>query len=459
MAVAVASLIFSACATAPVKPDGAVEVRAKLTRLESNPDLATRAPEALKEAEAAVAVAEIPQTDPEIAISNVYLADRKVDIAASRAQTRFLEDQRSLIAQQRDKARLDERTREVEIGNGRLAAAHDQLADKDLQVQVARAQVGAANASAANSQAEAGAANLSAANAQADAGAARQSAANSQAEAGVARQSAANSQAEAGVARQSAANSQAEAGVARQSAANSQAELGAANLSAANAQADAGVARQSAANSQAEAGAANLTAANAQADAGVARQAAANSQAEAGAANLTAANAQADAGAARQSAANSKAEAGAANLAAANFQASAADLQRQLDELHAKPTDHGMVITLGDVMFGSSKAELRTSVVPNLDRVVAFLTRYPNRTVAIAGFTDNRGSNDYNLGLSERRANSVKVYLTQGGIDPRRITSTGMGQSGPVADNESAEGRQQNRRVEVTISNAPAASR
>ena len=118
-----------------------------------------------------------------------------------------------------------------------------------------------------------------------------------------------------------------------------------------------------------------------------------------------------------------------------------------------------MVITLGDVMFGSSKAELRTSVVPNLDRVVAFLNHYPDRTVAIAGFTDNRGSNDYNLGLSERRANTVKVYLTQGGVDPRRITSTGMGQSSPVADNESAEGRQQNRRVEVTISNAPAASR
>jgi len=445
VALAVAALIFSACATAPVKPDGAVEVRAKLTRLESNPDLATRAPDALKEAEAAVAVAEIPQTDREIATSNVYLADRKVDIAASRAKTKFLEDQRTMIAQQRDKARLDQRTREVEIGNGRLAVAHDQLADKDLQVQVARAQVGAANASAANSQAEAGAANLSAANAQADAGVARQSAANSQAEAGIARQSAANSQADAGAARQSAANFQAEAGVARQSAANSKAEAGAANLSAANAQADAGVARQSAANSQAEAG--------------VARQSAANSQAEAGAANLTAANAQADAGVARQSAANSQAEAGAANLAAANYKASAADLQHQLDDLHAKPTDHGMVITLGDVMFGSSKAELRTSVVPNLDRVVAFLTRYPDRTVAIAGFTDNRGSSDYNLGLSERRANTVKVYLTQGGVDPRRITSAGMGQSSPVADNESSEGRQQNRRVEVTISNAPAASR
>src|SRR5580698_2512777 len=100
VAVAVAALIFSACATAPVKPDGAVEVRAKLTRLESNPDLATRAPEALKEAEAAVIVAEIPQTDSEIARSNVYLADRKVDIAASRARTRFLEDQRAMIAQQ-----------------------------------------------------------------------------------------------------------------------------------------------------------------------------------------------------------------------------------------------------------------------------------------------------------------------------------------------------------------------
>jgi outer membrane protein OmpA-like peptidoglycan-associated protein len=154
-------------------------------------------------------------------------------------------------------------------------------------------------------------------------------------------------------------------------------------------------------------------------------------------------------------------EAGAANLAVANSQQQNAELQRQIDELHAKPTDRGLVVTLGDVLFASGKAEVMSGAAGNLDRLAAFLNRYPDRTVVIEGYTDNVGSEQYNQGLSERRADSVKSYLAGQGIGLLRLSASGKGESGAVADNSSASGRQQNRRVEVVISNSnpPAVSR
>jgi outer membrane protein OmpA-like peptidoglycan-associated protein len=138
---------------------------------------------------------------------------------------------------------------------------------------------------------------------------------------------------------------------------------------------------------------------------------------------------------------------------------SAADLQRQLDELHAKPTDRGMVLTLGDTLFTSGKSDLKVGSTVNLDRLVAFLSSYPNRDVLIEGYTDSIGSDEYNVDLSQRRADSVKSYLMHQGINSQRLSATGRGKSDPVADNASADGRQQNRRVNVTIANAPVASR
>ena len=154
-------------------------------------------------------------------------------------------------------------------------------------------------------------------------------------------------------------------------------------------------------------------------------------------------------------------EAGAANLAAANSQQQNAELQRQIDELHAKPTDRGLVVTLGDVLFASGKADVMSGAAGNLDRLAAFLNKYPDRTVAIEGYTDNVGSEQYNQGLSERRADSVKSYLAGQGVGMLRLSALGKGESGAVADNSSATGRQQNRRVEVVISNSnpPAVSR
>ena len=81
------------------------------------------------------------------------------------------------------------------------------------------------------------------------------------------------------------------------------------------------------------------------------------------------------------------------------------------------------------------------------------MAKYPSRTVAIEGHTDSVGGDDYNLGLSQRRADSVRSNLVSRGVDAARITAMGAGESAPVAGNESAAGRQQNRRVEVIISN------
>ena len=152
-------------------------------------------------------------------------------------------------------------------------------------------------------------------------------------------------------------------------------------------------------------------------------------------------------------------EADAAKLAAASSEAESKELQRQIDELQAKDTDRGLVLTLGDVLFESGKAQLKSGAAGNLNTLVMFLNNYPNRTVLIEGYTDSVGSDDYNQGLSSRRAESVQAYLVGQGIDRGRLTASGLGESAPVADNESAMGRQMNRRVEVIISNPDLASR
>jgi outer membrane protein OmpA-like peptidoglycan-associated protein len=277
IAAAVTSILLAACATAPVKPDGSAEARAKLTQLQSDPNLASRAAVAIKDADAAVRVAEQPNPDKELAAHRVYLADRKVDTARALAETRFADDQRAVLTAQRDSARLDARTREADAAKGQVATARN--------------------------------------------------------------------------------------------------------------------------------------------------------------------------------------EADAAHVAAASSEQQAAELQRQIDVLHAKPTDRGLVLTLGDVLFTTGRADLKPGATGNLNKLVAFLNEYPERTAAIQGYTDSVGSQDYNQSLSERRADSVKSYLAGQGIGSIRLSASGRGQNDPVADNDSAAGRQQNRRVEVLISNPPAALR
>ena len=172
--------------------------------------------------------------------------------------------------------------------------------------------------------------------------------------------------------------------------------------------------------------------------------------------------AQVEASAATAAAANSAAQAeSATNRADAQAAASAqqsAEMQQQIDALKAKATDRGLVLTLGDVLFTSGRAELKTGATGHLDQLVAFLNRYPDRTVMIEGYTDNVGTADYNQGLSERRAQAVRSYLTNQGIAQARLSATGKGEADPVTGNDTAAGRQRNRRVEVVINTAAVTS-
>ena len=271
---ALALLAVAACSTAPSKPDGAAAVREKLTQLQSDPQLAGRAPVALKDAEIAVRTAETPTDNNELARHRVVIADRKVDTARALAQSRYAEDQRKTLAEQRDTARLDSRTREAD---------------------------------------------------------------------------------------------------------------------------------------------------NARLDAKIARS-----------------------------------EANAAREDTAAAQQQSAELQQQITELNGRTTDRGVVVTLGDVLFASGGSTLKDGVPSNLNKLAGFLGKYPDRTVIIEGHTDSVGSADSNLGLSQRRADAVKAYLVDQGVASARLTASGMGEGSPTAGNESATGRQQNRRVEVIISNTVA---
>ena len=159
---------------------------------------------------------------------------------------------------------------------------------------------------------------------------------------------------------------------------------------------------------------------------------------------------------AKDQAATARAETDATRVAAAE---QAGELQRQIDELQAKPTDRGLVLTLGDVLFTTGMSDLNAGAASSLDKLTAFLNHYPERNAVIEGYTDSMGSEDYNLGLSQRRADAVKSYLMGHGIGSMRLAASGKGESQPVASNDSATGRQQNRRVEVIIDNSPVASR
>ena len=140
-----------------------------------------------------------------------------------------------------------------------------------------------------------------------------------------------------------------------------------------------------------------------------------------------------------------------AKLARDQEAAKASRLQAEIDELKAKPTDRGLVLTLGDVLFETGKAELNSGAARKLDQLAQFLTEHPDRRVEIDGFTDSVGADAFNQSLSERRADSVRLALQSRGIAAERISSQGFGKGFPVASNAESSGRQLNRRVEVVI--------
>jgi outer membrane protein OmpA-like peptidoglycan-associated protein len=257
-------LLLSACATGPKAPEAPLESRIKLTELQSDPQLATRAPVELQAAEAAVKAAEVPRSDPTYTAHLELLADQKVEIARARAQARQYQDQRQALAAESERARLDARTLEVDRARADASSARDEVAAS---------------------------------------------------------------------------------------------------------------------------------------------------------------------------------------------RAARLDLERQIAELNARETDRGIVVTLGDVLFATGKSDLTGAARPNLDKLAAFLGEYPDRTVLIEGHTDSVGSAESNYLLSQRRAESVRSYLVNRGVQANRLTTAGLGQGSPVASNDTPTGRQQNRRVEVIISN------
>jgi outer membrane protein OmpA-like peptidoglycan-associated protein len=127
-------------------------------------------------------------------------------------------------------------------------------------------------------------------------------------------------------------------------------------------------------------------------------------------------------------------------------------LEAQLKEMEAKKTDRGMVITLGDVLFDTNQSQLKSGGMRNVQKLADFFKQYPQRKVMIEGFTDSTGSDSRNQTLSDQRAYSVRTALVGMGIGTDRITSRGYGEAYPIAGNDTAAGRQLNRRVEIIVS-------
>lgn len=127
-------------------------------------------------------------------------------------------------------------------------------------------------------------------------------------------------------------------------------------------------------------------------------------------------------------------------------------MEEQVVQLAASETDRGLVMTLGDVLFDAGRSELKASANRTVLKLVQFLQINPRRTIRIEGYTDNRGESAENLELSRARAQAVADVLADLGIDAKRIEVKGYGEAYPLAENASAMGRAQNRRVEILIS-------
>jgi outer membrane protein OmpA-like peptidoglycan-associated protein/opacity protein-like surface antigen len=115
-------------------------------------------------------------------------------------------------------------------------------------------------------------------------------------------------------------------------------------------------------------------------------------------------------------------------------------------------TPRGLVVNMGDVLFDTGKSNLRPQAREALAKLSGIVLNYPSLRLTIEGHTDNTGSTEINQTISERRANAVRNYLVQQGLDGSSLSAQGLGTSNPVADNGTAEGRQKNRRVEIIVS-------
>jgi outer membrane protein OmpA-like peptidoglycan-associated protein len=217
---------------------------------------------------------------------------------------------------------------------------------------------------------------------------------------------------------------------------------------------------------------------NAQAESDRNRAAAADANQAAATAQQLQQNAQAESDRNRAAAADANQAAANANQAAAdaqqgqkNAEAATATSDQQLqqavrdrEELRARllqqfnailttrDTARGLVVNLSDVLFDTGKYTLRPAAREKLAKISGIVLAYPDLRLAIEGNTDSVGSDAMNQELSEKRANSVMDYLAQQSIPQASMTSQGFGKTQPIASNDTAEGRQQNRRVELVVS-------
>lgn len=115
----------------------------------------------------------------------------------------------------------------------------------------------------------------------------------------------------------------------------------------------------------------------------------------------------------------------------------------------------GTIVSLADILFDFDKATLRREVEFNLVKIATILNQFAEMGIVIEGHTDSIGPEEYNLGLSQRRAQAVFDFLISQGVDESRLSWEGYGETQPVADNDTDEGRQMNRRVDLVIQDAP----
>jgi outer membrane protein OmpA-like peptidoglycan-associated protein len=149
-----------------------------------------------------------------------------------------------------------------------------------------------------------------------------------------------------------------------------------------------------------------------------------------------------------------------AQVARADAQSAQAESQRLaalLENMQASQTSRGIVLTLDDVLFDTGKAQLKAGAERSIGQIAAFLAENPERRVQVEGFTDSSGANDYNLELSQSRADAVAMAIINRGINAERVRALGYGEGFPVASNESDGSRQLNRRVEIIVSKDDAA--
>ena len=186
---------------------------------------------------------------------------------------------------------------------------------------------------------------------------------------------------------------------------------------------------------------------------------AAKRQAEIAAAKQAQMQAEADAAAlkAKMEADALKAKEDAAKAEAERARQAAADLRAQLLEqfnkvLPTTDTPRGLQVNMGDVLFDTGKYNLRMPAQLGLAKLSGIVLSHPGLKLAVEGYTDTTGTAVFNQTLSEQRANTVRDYLIQQGLDAGSITAQGFGPADPVASNDTPQGRQQNRRVEIIIS-------